>query len=244
MVEARKHSCWGYTDIDTFQRDTDAFITRGLEAGERVVRVGIHSEIHDPQVVEMDPEEFYGDPPCGSPQDWIQRFRSSIEKLLTDEVTAIRVIADSTPVVAEVDKDRFVEWELHFGRVASSYPMTVVCAIRPDDLDKEKVADLVAVHDRLRGPVPVPLATVRLEDNTVHLEGEFDSTTIHLVEIALRTTGGDIEVDMSGVRFMDLTSIEFLNGFVEQAARSGRKISTHHVPEVVRRCWDLLHGTA
>lgn len=242
MVEARKHSCWGYTDTEVFLRDTDSFIRRGIEAGERVVRIGVPSEIDDPGIVDMASEEFYGDPPCANPDEWLDRFQADFDKLLTEDVSGLRVIVDSTSVIDRVDKDRFVEWELRFGRAARSYPMTVVCAIRPDDLDKRKVADLVAVHDRLRGPIPVPLASVRLEGETVYLEGELDSTTIHLVEIALRSGAGDTRVDLSGVHFMDLSSIEFLHAYIDQAAKSGRTITTHNVPEVVQRCWDLLHG--
>lgn len=248
-AESGKHSCWGYADEEAFRRDAGRFIQQGLDAGDQVITVGDWNEPEGlrpperpPKLITMSLEDFYGDPPCDKRREWRSRFREILRDVLHDDVNGIRVISDATPVVAEVAKDAFIAWELTIGLLTVEYPLEVVCGLQPSEVDKEKVGDLVSVHTRLRGPVPVPLASVRMSVDTVYLSGELDSSTLHLVDLALDETEGDVTLDLTEVGFMDLRSIERLQRFVVEAESAGRSVRLRGVPEIVGRCWGLLQG--
>lgn len=160
--------------------------------------------------------------------------------MIHDDVKGIRVISDATPVVAEVAKDAFIAWELAIGLLTVEYPLEVVCGLQPSEVDKEKVGDLVSVHTRLFGPIPVPLAPVHMSLDTVFLSGELDSRPS--IWSTSHETEGDVTLDLTAVEFMDLRSIERLQRFVVEAESAGRSVRLHGVPEIVGRCWGLLQG--
>lgn len=244
-----KHSCWGYADEEAFRRDAGRFIQQGIDAGEQVITVGdwsrpteLRSSETAPKAIAMSLKDFYGDPPCESPREWRARFSEVLGEMVQDDASGVRVISDATPVVAEVDKEAFIAWELTIGRLTTEYPLTVVCGIQPSEVDKEKVVDLGSVHTRLRGPIPVPLASVHMSIDTVFLRGEFDSSTLHLIDLALRETEGDVTLDLTEVEFMDLRSIGHLQQFVVDTQSANRSVRWRGVPEIVGRSWGLLEG--
>lgn len=243
------HACWGYADEEAFWRDANRFIQDGIDTGEQVMIVGDWSPPTEfqpseeaPEVIEMSLAGFYGDPPCQKPREWRARFGQLLGEARHHGAAGIRVISDATPVLAEVAKDTFIAWELNVGRLAMEYPLTVVCGLQPSEVDKEKVDDLVSVHTRLRGPIPVPLASVHMSDDTVLLRGELDSSTLHLIDLALGETEGDVTLDLTDVEFMDLRSIEHLQRFTVEAESIDRSVRFRGVPEIVGRCWGLLQG--
>lgn len=243
-----QHACWGYSDEEMFWRYVDEFVQEGVDKGDRVLtltagRPGVlRSGGRRSRVTEVAVEDFDVDVTGGAANRWRTMLRTMAEKALSDGYTGVRVLADTTPLANAVTRERLSRWELNLGSVVTEYPMTVVCAIQPGEVDKNVAADLASLHTAVDGTVPTPLASIRLTRDTVFVRGELDSTNSHLLELALAEVAGDVTVDLNDVTFIDVGSIDHLRRFVAEAEQQGRSVTLTGVPEVVERCWALLGG--
>lgn len=245
-----QHACWGYNDEEMFRRRVDEFIAEGLDSGYRVVTLAAASPGTLPrpggrpsQVTEVAVEDFYRTASDRAVLEWRTAFIQMAEKARDDGFEGVGVITDITRIVGDRTRDEILRWELTLGVLVQEYPMTVLCAIQPSEVDKDVAADLASLHTVVDGSVPAPLASFRLTPDTVLAKGELDSTNTHLLELALAEATDDITIDLSGVHFIDLRSIDRLRNFVAEAQERGSSVTLTGVPAIVERCWSLLGGT-
>lgn len=249
VMGSGRHACWGYNDEDSFWREAEAFLRDGIDAGERVMKVIPLNQVPDlppaddpAQIATLTREHFFGHPPCENLQEWERGFRRLIGETLADGFDGVRLVSDSTSVIADTHQPDLIAWELRLGRLIAEYPLTVVCGFQVSEIDKARASDLVSVHTSLRGPISVPLATFHLDEDTLTLRGELDSTTLHLLELAFAQVDGDVTVDLTDVEFMDLRSIQRLRRFIEESGGNDRSVQLRGLPDIVERTWDLLRG--
>ncbi|MFP5487104.1 MAG: STAS domain-containing protein [Acidimicrobiia bacterium] len=80
---------------------------------------------------------------------------------------------------------------------------------------------------------------LRIEGHTLHVRGEIDAHSAPELGTALRTTTGDVEIDLSGVDFVDSSGLRVLIETHQLLEGRGDVLTLAHPSPAVLRMFEL-----
>jgi anti-anti-sigma regulatory factor len=147
-----------------------------------------------------------------------------------------RELVDDTEVV------EFGRQEGGYDALATRAPVRILCQLNTSVENERHVFESLGVHHR--HVVDVGWSAV-LDDGRWHLHGDLDAHVAKRFGGALagalreKATGGDLEIDLSDVGFVDVACAQLLV-LAARAEPEGRRIVLHDPPRLLRRLLDVL----
>jgi ABC-type transporter Mla MlaB component len=251
---AGTHICWGFKDFEAYRTAASAFLAEGLQRGERIFYLadapedellghleGIDAErlAEAGDLVVRPVRSLLGPDGSFDGPAQVQAYQSLVDSALADGYAGLRAVADASALSA-ADPKGFAAYELMADRFIANASMAGMCAF---SADTPGLADLFAVHpSRSAGCSNTP-ASAWFEGRTLRLVGEVDlaaEPVIDSVVDALMAGDGDEEIDMSGLRFIDVRGLARLDGLTKALQDASRRVRVKGAPTGVRRCCEVL----
>ncbi|MDQ7807332.1 MEDS domain-containing protein [Amycolatopsis sp. A133] len=226
----RDHVCRGYRQRAEFVAHAQEFLAEGLAAGERVLYVAAGDEAaltrelrgHEGcreglergavQVASVD--ATYPTGAVVDPAGQVELYAAATSEALAAGFTGLRVAADATSLVrTPAQLDAFARYEHLVDRYMAGHPMSAMCGYDLIELGREVVAQLACMHPRAHeGGAPFHLHGHPRDGSAAALDGELDLEARRLWPPALeraglRATAGTIEIDATGLGFVDHRSL-------------------------------------
>ena len=255
------HLCGLYHDDRQRAKVAAGFVRAGVAAGDRVLYVTIDPDpgsvrrhlaaagvavdraVSAGQLVMTSFEEIYAAGPL-SFDDLAQGFRSGAGQARADGFAGLRVAAEMGDMErAFGSMEALLEWEAQASELQAEEGITSVCQYDRSLLDDTEAARIVDAHDGVASTRPVePMADLLASADPWGLQvtGEVDISNTDQLSRALRArlaAQPEVRLDLSGIRFMDVGSIETL--FAAGRDLSGA-LHLVGVPAQVRRVIDIF----
>ncbi|WP_448639558.1 MEDS domain-containing protein [Geodermatophilus sp. URMC 63] len=254
------HVCWTFPDAAGLAAAVVPFLDEGRRLGEQLLLVGAsrpvlltatdglpgRDELLDSGQLQLRTlEDAYAAGGELVPAEQVRRYRDTVRAALDGGRSGLRVAADISALAAA---GRPALRQLHaYEQLADvlvdEVPMTALC-----------LYDAAAGHDVL-GPVAVlhpaqhlggrePLAHLSGRGTTLALHGEVDRTEAAHVATALTDvaggTPGELVLDLTDLRFLDVAGARALEGAVRELAARGTRVRMTGARRAVLRCLDLF----
>ena len=238
------------------------FARPGLERGERVwcvtedvwatehelARGGIDvgEAIGAGRLRVLSPRDAYLAATSFRPADMVGTLHDAVDDALAAGFHGFRLAGDMRWAAGARGGERLEEYETRVDEVLRARPAAALCQYDWRCFDGERLDGLRALHrDVARVPMVSGDGTLRIHrldvrDGAVwlRLSGEADVSSAGALEEALddlAATTGDVRVDMTRLRFMDVSGLRPLGVLAER-----RRLVLHHPPAEVRRLVELL----
>jgi anti-anti-sigma regulatory factor len=232
------HVCWAYDDPDDLQSRVHEFLAEGLERDQRVWYVAagnidtLMSDLRDlpgldkalrcgaAQVASLD--DVYPVDTVVEPAAQVQSYAVATEAALAAGFTGLRVAVEATPLVCSPRQlDTFALYEHLIDRYMTSQPFAAMCAYHRGELGETTIAQLACLHPHVNpGSAQFRLHAARHTAASLH--GELDAATVELFSLTLdrmnlRSTGGELVIDATGLTFIDHRNLLALAEYVRRA---------------------------
>ena len=255
------HLCGLYDDDHQRARVAAGFVRAGVAAGDRVLYVTIDPDprsvrrnlagagvavdraVSTGQLVLTSFEEIYASGPA-SFDDLARGFREGAGQARADGFAGLRVAAEMGDMTRAFGSlDAVLEWEAQASELQAEEGITSVCQYDRSLLDDSEAARVVDVHDGVASDQPVePLADLLASADPWGLQvtGEVDISNTEQLSRALRArlaARPEVRLDLSGINFMDVRSIETLFAAGRDLPGGLRLVG---VPAQVRRVIDIF----
>ncbi|WP_410571563.1 MEDS domain-containing protein [Amycolatopsis sp. cmx-4-61] len=240
-ARARDHVCRGYRRRSEFVAHAKEFLAEGLAAGERVLyvapgdeavltgqlradeRCGEGLERGAVQVASLDATYTTG--VVVDPAGQVELYAAATSEALAAGFTGLRVAADATSLVrTPAQLDAFARYEHLVDHYMAGHPMSAMCGYDVSELGGEVVAQLACMHPTAyEGGAQFHLHAHAPDGSAAALEGDLDLESRGLWPLALeraglRSEGGTIAIDATGLEFVDHRSLVALAGYAERHA--------------------------
>ena len=231
------HVCWVFESDDDLRTAALAFLADGLRRGETLVYVGdaendgalrsqlatlgdVDQLIADGTLRVQAAQELYLPAGRADIAAQVEAYRVMADEAVASERTGLRVAADATCLVTDEDQRRaFMAYEIAVDRYIANAPMTAMCAYDHRVLG-DAAADLACVHRRWRTPDPSsdPRFSLYAVSQRLIITGEIDISNsarlaFALEAAAIATPSADLEIDLTGLSFIDLKGVAVLAEF-------------------------------
>lgn len=260
--EPGSHICYSFDDVATLRRAAVEFLGEGADRGDRLLYVADRASDEDllEDLADLDDLERLLN--CGTLtvhatghvyegesefDGWQQvaRYRALTADALRDGHRGLRVAADATELVRSTDaRRRFVRYEFAVDRFIAAAPMAALCAYDRRVLGAG-LEELCAVHPLHHGEDDHHAGFCLYHDGSaLHLAGEVDFANHRVLAVALEAVRASdaavLQLDLSGLEFVDVGGLFQLNRLVLDVRRHGRSVEVLGAPSVVRRCSEML----
>jgi anti-anti-sigma regulatory factor len=231
------HVCWVFESDDDLRTAAVAFLDDGLRRGESLVYVGDaadESALRSQLATLGDVDRLIADGtlqvqlaralyvPAGRAElaTQVESYRTMTNEALASGRSGLRVAADATCLVTDDDQRRaFMAYEIAVDRYIANAPMTAMCAYDHRALG-DAAGDLACVHRRWRTPDASsdPRFSLYAVGQRLIITGDIDISNSRRFSIALdaaavATPGPDLEIDLTGLSFIDLKGVAVLADF-------------------------------
>lgn len=206
------------------------FLAEGLEAGQRISYIGsrcptelaadlapigdVDALIRNGQLEVASSAAMYPGQATVDPEAQVATFREINRRARADGYTGYRVVADMTPLLGGPARfAALTRYEHLADRLIAAEQITGMCAFRRDALDEESVELVGCLHPLSAGVAPA-FRLYALAPGTLALEGELDVFGLGRLGEALTALpdrGAEIDVDVSGLSFVDHRSLCFMD---------------------------------
>lgn len=158
--------------------------------------------------------------------------------------TGLRVVSEATALGADpANRAALTRWESLADRYAASHPVAGLCGYDRQALPDELVADLAAVHPLARDASTLVPFRLFARPGALALEGDVDYFSAGALSRLLALTDwneGELELDLSGLGFIDHHGVLALTEHQGRPAQHGVKLTIRGAPSWVRRICDVL----
>jgi hypothetical protein len=218
------HLCWVYDDDALFDRAVEAFLSGGLERGERLLCVG-ERVIESLRASHRLAEKVAALMAAGALQTQTlaqayeaagpflaenQRtyYETATRRALAEGYRGLRVIAEVSVLAADpVTRSELVRWEhVADGLIAQNVGFTAMCAYN-GELADEALADIASVHPVVHTPDAVPAFQLFFDDGRIVLAGSVDTFGADRLSRALAASPVGPEgavLDLGPLEFVDV----------------------------------------
>lgn len=254
------HVCWTFADAAGFSAAVLPYLDEGRRLGEQLLLVGA-SRPELLQAVAALPDrdgllasgrlrvqtaaEAYASDGGFSPAGRVAAYRELAGEAVQRGSTGLRVAADLTPLLRHRPD---VRAELHaYEQLADAMmdtvAMTALC-LYDASLGADVLGPLGLLHPVQHPGEQEPLAHLSGRGPALSLHGEVDVTQADdllraLVDVA-RTTPGEVVLDLSDLRFLDVAGARALARAARALRDAGVQLRLVRVPRVAARCLDLF----
>lgn len=231
------HVCWVFDSDDDLRTATVIFLDDGLRRGESLLYVGdardedalqsqlamlgdVDQLIADGVLRVQPARALYAPAGRAEPVAQVEAYRVMTDEAVSSGQTGLRVAADATSLVTDEEQRRaFMAYEIAVDRYIANAPMTAMCAYDHRALGGA-VADLACVHRRWRTPDASsdPRFSLYAVGQRLIISGDIDiSNSARLATAldaaAIATPSADLEIDLTGLSFIDLKGVAVLVEF-------------------------------
>jgi len=237
------HACWVVDDPADYVKSAADLLTEGTRIDHKVV-FGPRGDVLDEiaavaGATAFDPATAY---PSGKldPVIMCGILRSYAVRAREDGYSGLRVVADMDwllpfrPQMAQI-----ISLELQLDRLIAELDVTLVCAYRTSSFNTAAIIAALTVHSAQRGGHPLPqFRFTAAGPQSWRLSGEIDLRVSDIFLAALGTAAslGECVIDVSGLRFVDVSGMRTLAVASWTAASGIRLLGASHG---LRRLWDL-----
>ncbi|WP_410588323.1 MEDS domain-containing protein [Amycolatopsis sp. lyj-23] len=238
---ARDHVCRGYRRRGEFVAHAQEFLAEGLAAGERVLYVARGDEaalvgqlraderceegLERGAVQVASVDATYTTGAVVDPAGQVELYAAATSAALAAGFTGLRVAADATSLVrTPAQLDAFARYEHLVDHYMAGHPMSAMCGYDLGELGDDVVAQLACMHPTAyEGGAHFHLHAHTPDGSAAALEGDLDLESRGLWPLALeraglRSEGGTIAIDATGLDFVDHRSLIALAGYAERHA--------------------------
>jgi anti-anti-sigma regulatory factor len=242
-VRVSGHVCWVMDDPAGYVKSAADLLAEGARIDHRVV-FGPRGDVLDEiaavtGATAFDPATAY---PSGKldPVIMCGILRGYADRAREDGYSGLRVVADMDwllpfrPQMAQI-----ISLELQLDRLIAELDVTLVCAYRTSSFDTAAIIAALTVHSAQHGGHPLPqFQFTAAGPQSWQLSGEIDLRVSDIFRAALGTAAslGECVIDVSGLRFVDVSGMRTL-AVASWTAASG--IRLHGTSHGLRRLWDL-----
>ncbi|MFI9012111.1 MEDS domain-containing protein [Actinosynnema sp. NPDC053489] len=235
--DASNHLCLRFERRAEFEERAREYLRAGLAAGERVLYVapGDPAELADrlrlPEPgVDVRPDAVqvaslsatYRFDTVIDPRQQVLAYAEATEAALAAGFTGLRVAADATALArTPAQLDAFARYEHLVDRYMTDHPMSAMCAYDRTELGDEAVAQIACLHPVTSvDATPFHLHT-HARGAAAALDGELDDRVRELWPAALgraelRSTGGEVVIDATGLEFIDHRNLLALADYADR----------------------------
>jgi anti-anti-sigma regulatory factor len=255
------HLCWIYDDALSLATVARQFLAAGLARGERLLFVGDSEGIDALRrpatvlpgvdalvaegVLQLVPVEgayrtgqFDADLQLEFYDEWTRH-------ALSDGYTGLRVVADVTPLAADIGGQAdLVRWEhLADDFFANGPGMSAMCAYRRSRVDPVVLTAAAAVHPQVHAPEAVPPFRLWFDDGGLAVAGvldAFDADHVLRVLLASHVAGPVVRLDLSRVEFIDAAGCRALARWAQALQGRSARLELGGTTRLFRRTWQML----
>lgn len=199
-MQPHDHIGWAFDGADQFATIVEGFLKQGRDLGERLLLV-----VEDPDAEayrriagEFAPAELeiariadvYG--PSGVVDAAAQRatFNATLAQALADGYTGIRVAADNSSLVCELERlQAWTQWEMVADQFMSENNVTGLCGFDRTRVNVNTLRHLLTLHPLSSAEEPVPQFRIFAEGPGLCLEGDVDEVALTHLQKALALLG-------------------------------------------------------
>jgi anti-anti-sigma regulatory factor len=167
-----------------------------------------------------------------------------VNEALAAGFTGLRVAAEVTSIVRDPGTwEAHTRWEVAADRYIASHPVCALCCYDRTETPRGLLDDMRCVHPVARADgtrVPFRLFA---EPGGIAVSGEIDYFTFESFDRLLALAGahdGDVELDLSELRFADHHAVLALAAYTRRLRDSGRRVSVTGTPRSVERTCRLV----
>lgn len=253
------HTCLVVDSDDARDEAVGAFVREGLDAGERVwcfldaprwdhLRTRLRGEGVDVPALAaggrlhvVPTSEVYGPDGEFRPERTAAVLADAVVRARADGCRGFRVTGEASRVSRATTAGLLLAYEALVGPALGG-DGAALCEYDRRDVDPATVPAFATLHDGVHGGDPAfegPLLRVapRADAVGLRLEGEADVSNRDVVRRAvepLLAHGGDVRLDLSGLRFLDVTVASTLV-LGAQRLPAGRRLVVEEPPRALRR---------
>lgn len=254
------HACWVYGEDSEYREAALAFLTDGIDLGQRLMYVaaGTVAKLRDdleglPAIDAllasgglriMPLENAYE---VGSPVDpatQLTVYSAATSTALVDGYTGLRVVAEVTPLVADPELwTAHTQWESVADRYMAKNPMAALCCYDRRVLQDRICNDLACVHRTSNRPVSLAPFRLYAGREGLSIGGEVDSFSAGDLRRLLETAtppGSDLVLELDQLDFIDHHGLLAIADHAETLARKGQRVQLRGAPPSFDKLSDLL----
>jgi anti-anti-sigma regulatory factor len=254
------HLCWIYENDADFDAAARAFLTGGLERGERLLCVGervieslgtmtppvpdLAGVMARGAVETLTLDEVYASGGSLDPARQLAYYGAATRRARDAGYRGLRVLAEASDLAADPAlRPQLVRWE----QLADEFAVhgggfTAMCAYRVD-LPREALADVAAVHPLVRGPREVSSFRLFSDRDRLRLIGSVDtfcSDRLARVLDAAPVAENGVVLDLAGLDFLDIAACRTLARWAARLAARSVRLEVTGSSALLRRMWQLL----
>jgi anti-anti-sigma factor len=246
------HGCWSYATDAERAAAVVAWLTGGVQLGQRAMYVADlperqligeltdlpgrdHALVHGALRIARTSDVYDVDAPT-DPLAQLDFYSTAVNEAIADGYTGVRVAADVTPLVAHAARRHaHLRWEQLVDRYMTDHPLSALCLIDRSEVDNFPAVE--HVHP-LGGPDALPFRFHAATADRSAVSGEIDALTAGpLAECIAALPDADDALVVSELDFVDAHSAWLLAAALEQRNREGRRVVLEDAQPLVRRVW-------